>query len=359
MLNISQNQALKRWGTLPEILRESILSSYNAEILWRTCQNQHLSDDKIDKVAILAGDVLMGFIHPEDFALEIKEALNINIGIADTIATEINRKIFFPLKNELEKIYQPTVPEFTGFEEEGEKGGAPVLDLKKKMADFQFKAVEDEFPKQENKIDLSKTEPVIAEKIVPVAEKIEEPVHGELVLGEKEEKKVEEPAPAISTEPLKEEGPLIIHQETEFKPLSGKLKSLGGMFNFLRDKDEFKKEEAPVKAELEIGEEIKITEEPKIIEEAKPEPVVKEAIIKKEPLKEIKVVNYGEEIEPAKETILDLSKKAESMPENLPVAEEIAEIKPEIKISKESENIEPKIEPKKESEEMIDLEMFK
>ncbi len=318
----------------------------------------------------------MGFVHPEDFASEIKEALNINIGIADIIAAEINKKIFSQFKNDLEKIYQPVSSGIENLEE----SEAPILDLRNRAEESSFKIVEDENQKQENKIDLSKE---IKKENVAIPQ-VEPVIIEKTVLSEKEEKRVEELAPAASTGPLKEEGPLIIHQETEFKPLSGKLKSLGGMFNFLRSKDEFKKEEAPVKAELEIGEEFKIAEEPKL-EEYKPEPFIKEAapeIIKeiveeKEIPKEIKVVNYGEEpepeisetsavpispvapIEPVKETILDLSKKAESMPENLPVAEEIAEIKPEIKISQEAENIEPKIEPKKESEEMIDLGMFK
>ena len=276
MVKFSQQQALTRWDTLPYNLRQAIFSDYNAEILWRVCENQHLAEDKIQKIATLTGGVLMGFIHSEDFALEIREALNINIEIADTIAAEINKKIFSQFKNDLEKIYQPASSETENIGEEEE---LPILDLRKKMEESSFKIVEDENQKQENKIDLS--EPIIIEKTE-----------------EKKEKKTEEPKV--------ENGPLIIHQEAGFKPLSGKLKSLSGMFNFLRSRDEFKKEEEPVRAELEIGAE------------------------------EIKIVNYGEE--------------------NLPVV-------PEIKLQQEPEKIEPKIEPKTEqkdeSEETIDLGMFK
>jgi len=172
-------------------------------------------------------------------------------------------------------------------------------------------------------------EPII-EKIVPALEKTEESARGGSAFGGKEEKKTED-------------GPLIIHQEVGFKPLSGKLKSLGGMFNFLRSKDEFRKEKEPVKAELEIGEEFKITEDKK--EEYKPQIKTEEST---------KVVNYSEMPE---QPIAVAS-------ENLPVTKEnLKEIKPEVEQEKK---IEEKIEEKKpeivkngKSEEMINLEDFK
>ncbi len=340
MIKISQNQALKRWGTLPDILKESIFSAYNAEILWRVCENQHLSEDKIDKVAVVTGDVLMGFLHPEDFAQEIHEALNINIEIAKAIAMEIDRKIFSPLKKELEKVYQPIVLESEEL----------VLDLKKKMADFSFKVIEDEVP-QENKIDL---------KIVSASEKPKaEPITISFETPPTESISPTEPIISIESaeknEAPKEQGPLIIHQEAGFKPLSGKLKSLGGMFNFLRSKDESKKEDAPVKAELQFGGEFEAVEEKK--EEYKPEikieeqekiekPIlgkkenfvetnIGESLVENNKISEaIKVVNYAES------PIIEHEGKIE---EN-----KIGEKKPEIGEKKESKD-----------EETLDLGMLK
>ena len=49
----------------------------------------------------------VGFIHPEDLAKEIKDALNLNPEIANSIADEIDRKIFNPIRTDLEKIYSP------------------------------------------------------------------------------------------------------------------------------------------------------------------------------------------------------------------------------------------------------------
>jgi len=346
-ITISKKQILNRWDTLPDSLKEAIFSSFNVDLIWSVGAINHLTNDKISKIAMLAGDILMGFVHLEDFAPEIRKELNINPEMANSIAAEIDRKIFSPVKKDLRSVYRPPALEFKELEEERE---TPVLNLRKKMEEFSFKIVEDENQNQENKIDLSKKikkENVEVPQVEPVIEKTEE----------KEKKKVEEPkvepasisfetpAPAASAGSSGENGPLIIHQEVGFKPLSGKLKSLGGMFNFLRSKDEFKKEEEPVKAELEIGEEFKITEDKK--EEYGPQIRVEEtASVKNEISDAVKVVNYEENIETA--------------PENLPATkEDLKEIKLEVKPEKKIEEKKPETGDNKESENMIDLGMFK
>ncbi|MFH1346960.1 MAG: hypothetical protein ABIH10_01780 [Spirochaetota bacterium] len=389
MIKFSQKQALVRWDTLPYNLRAAIFSDYNAEILWCVCENQHLTEDKIQKIATLVGGVLMGFVHSEDFASEVREALDINIEIADAIAAEINKKIFSQFKNDLERIYQPVSSEMENIGEEGE---SPVLDLRKKIEEPDFKIIEDESQEQENKIDLSKEikkEEVAPSQAEPVMEKKEE--------GKTEEPKVESasvsfetPAPAATVEPLKEEGPLIIHQEVGFKPISGKLKSLGGMFNFLRGKDEFKKENEPVKAELEIGEEIKAMKDTSVqgtrlpdgqesssevnapLERAfggkneyKPQIIKEEPILDKKVSETVKVVNYSEMPEqPITEKFevvkIPAEPAIETAPKNLPATrEDLEEIKPEAEPEKKVEEKKPEAGKSEESEEMINLEDFK
>ncbi len=107
MLKIPRQQVLERWDSLTDNLREAICSEQNADILWRVCRVQHLSEDKIGTIATLAGDVIMGFTHAEDLAKEIKNELNLNPAIAESIVSEINRKIFSSIKAELDKVYAP------------------------------------------------------------------------------------------------------------------------------------------------------------------------------------------------------------------------------------------------------------
>ena len=50
---------------------------------------------------------MMGFIHPEDAAKEIRDVLGVDIRIATSIATAINQRIFVPLRADIDKVYDP------------------------------------------------------------------------------------------------------------------------------------------------------------------------------------------------------------------------------------------------------------
>ncbi|MDP3948640.1 MAG: hypothetical protein Q8Q17_01675 [bacterium] len=96
---------------MPEILREAMSSEANSDIVWKTAENEHLPEDKIMVVSRLVGYVLMGFVHPEDLARELHDNLGIDSRIAASIAEPINKKIFQPLREELETIYSPAASE--------------------------------------------------------------------------------------------------------------------------------------------------------------------------------------------------------------------------------------------------------
>ncbi|RJP44898.1 hypothetical protein C4587_01245 [Candidatus Parcubacteria bacterium] len=111
MTTILQQQALDRWDTLPEALREALFLPQNSRALWDACEREHVPGEKIPTVARIAGLVVMGFIHPEDAAAEIRDALEINPKIAESIAKTLIMKIFSPLRTELDKIYSPPTKE--------------------------------------------------------------------------------------------------------------------------------------------------------------------------------------------------------------------------------------------------------
>ena len=89
----------ERWDTLPQNLKEAIFSPANADIIWKFCENNHVTEEKIRVIATVGGDVLMGFLHPdpEDVAREIEERAKIPKPLALDIARELERKIFLPL----------------------------------------------------------------------------------------------------------------------------------------------------------------------------------------------------------------------------------------------------------------------
>ncbi len=107
MTTISKDQALRRWDTLPQNLRETLTSENSSAIVWKVSEGEHIPPGKIYTVAKVAGWVLMGFLHPQDAERELHEQLGINPQIATSIANALDTRIFSPLKNDLEKIYAP------------------------------------------------------------------------------------------------------------------------------------------------------------------------------------------------------------------------------------------------------------
>jgi len=258
MLKVSQQQVINRWDSLPDNIREALSSEQNANILWRICEIQHIPKEKIYTIATLVGDIILGFIHSEDLAQEIQKDLNLNSEIANSIAAEIDRKIFALIRADLEKVYQPPTEE--------------ILDLRAKVEP----PTEVEMPKAE--------EP----KVVPVEEKIQSKPE------EIQSKEVQPPEvkPQFGeVEPPKigvgEAEPLIIHKEAEFKPLAETKKSLGGLFGFLRKGKKEEEKISPVKAQVEIGIDTKLHEiEHEITRKESPTP-------SPEPPK-VRVVHYTE-----------------------------------------------------------------
>jgi len=241
MLKISKKQLITRYDTLPDNLKEALFSEFNTNLLWKICEDQHLSKDKILTIATLVGDVILGFVAADDLGAEIRKELGLIPELANSIAAEIDRKIFAPIRSDLEKVYAPPLPETpaAGPQEE-------VLDLRKKEIEEREKETEEKVKeKTEKKIEKEATteEP----KLISIEEK-------------KEEIKTEEIKPLTE---LPTEGPVLIHKEAEIKPLAKTKKSLGGLFGFLiREKEE---KISPVKAQVEIyTEEARSTRESEI-----------------------------------------------------------------------------------------------
>ncbi len=370
MINISQQQKLDRWDTLPDNLKEALFSEQNSNILWRVCEGQHLPVDKIPRVAVITGYIILGFIHAEDLAKEIKNELNINQEIANIIALEVDRKIFGPIRSDLEKVYSMPVEE--------KEIEMETLDLRAKAQALEVSEVKS----------AGVTAPAAeAPKIIP------------------EEKPEAAKAPEISPAPaIQADGPMIIHKEAEFKPLSESKKSLGGLFGFLRKDREQKPETmTAAKVQVELGSQSSgVSKEGQQPEKPEPSKVAKTEIPK------VRVVHYTEfpvatspfpvEGEKPKEVIqpdsLQTEKKEVRSPENLPTnlpteikitsppeviiekkitpeekqsnkivpaqTLDLRQVSPEIKPTPEKPSVEsPKTSLAKSEDEIIDLGMFK
>ena len=107
MLTLSKTQLGQRWDTLPPILRDALFSEANGDFIYRTCETEHVPKEKIYDVLGISGYVLMGFLHPEDLALELKDALGLDPQTAGTISQAIDSRIYTPLRDEINKVFAP------------------------------------------------------------------------------------------------------------------------------------------------------------------------------------------------------------------------------------------------------------
>ncbi len=88
-------------------MKDEIVSEPNADFIWRTCEDEHLPENKKRGVVKIAGYVFFGFLHPGDFARELKDALQLNPQAAEVIAKAVNERVFNPIKDDLSRSYAP------------------------------------------------------------------------------------------------------------------------------------------------------------------------------------------------------------------------------------------------------------
>lgn len=81
---------------LPEELKEAIFSEKTALAVWDICEKNEV--EETDVVAKYVGQVLMGLLLPEDFAGVLEKELKLKKEAAGAMAQEINRLVFYPVK---------------------------------------------------------------------------------------------------------------------------------------------------------------------------------------------------------------------------------------------------------------------
>ncbi len=107
--SLTEQELNRRFDSLPDKLKEALTSERNTRIVHQICDNNRIIDgEKRLMIEQLVGLVMLGIIHYYDMGLGIDEALSVNNPkFSNSIADEINIKIFSPIKNELENNYHP------------------------------------------------------------------------------------------------------------------------------------------------------------------------------------------------------------------------------------------------------------
>ncbi len=235
---LTEQQLQKKHDSLPDKLKELLTSENTIETVRQISRSHYLDEERSLIFEQLIGLVILGFLSVEELSQEIQKNLLLNPKHASELANDINRKIFEPIKSDLEKNYNPVMelPETKPTIKPG-----PEAKVEKEIA---FKPAEprpEAAPKPIEITELPKTAGLPKTEVQPTKAK-----------------------PNIPPTPIPTEKPFIIHQETKAKAVTERNKTLMPTMGWFR-KESSKAPESPIKVELEtFGPKIEEKKEPAI-----------------------------------------------------------------------------------------------
>lgn len=104
---ITKEKFWQIYNTLPEDLQDALFSEDIGETISYIFKRQGVKNDDAESfICDKTGDTFLGILPPEVFAQEIKKILNVSPEAADKVIGDINERIFYPLKDSLEKLYK-------------------------------------------------------------------------------------------------------------------------------------------------------------------------------------------------------------------------------------------------------------
>lgn len=100
-----KDQLWKIYEKLPEGLREAIFSPETADTIDNICKRNQIPENQVSEIAKYTGRVLSGLLPPNEFEKALVSEVKLKNGTAKNVAREISRFVFFPVKEELSKLY--------------------------------------------------------------------------------------------------------------------------------------------------------------------------------------------------------------------------------------------------------------
>jgi len=105
MANYTYEQLQERFKSLPEAVQDALTSVETVDIMTDIEQKFKLHIDQIGVLAEEAGALMLGFSKPADFIPTIALKMRIPQIQARSIATELNEKLFTPIKEHLKEVH--------------------------------------------------------------------------------------------------------------------------------------------------------------------------------------------------------------------------------------------------------------
>ncbi|MBI2639703.1 MAG: hypothetical protein HYW90_02305 [Candidatus Sungbacteria bacterium] len=103
--NITEETILTRYESLPEDLKQALMGVETAGELYKIGKNANLSVEKIGRLAEEVGLIILGLTPSQNFISDLKQMLEVPQEKAEEVASEVNTRIFLPIRESLKRLH--------------------------------------------------------------------------------------------------------------------------------------------------------------------------------------------------------------------------------------------------------------
>ena len=128
MPEYTREQLAKLYKGLPQELKDWIGSEDANDAIYQILKENDVLDEKCEQISILTRNILLGLLPMENFEETIEKEVGLKKDLAEKISHEINRFVFFPVKNILNSLYK--IESAEGAQKQAENLGIPVPETK-------------------------------------------------------------------------------------------------------------------------------------------------------------------------------------------------------------------------------------
>jgi len=109
MAEYTKEQLAKLLIELPEDIKEILTANETQDVVLKVLEENNILDERATRISALIRNVLFGLLPPEDFKESLKKELGLKDDVVKRMFHEINRFVFFPVKQSLASLYKVEV----------------------------------------------------------------------------------------------------------------------------------------------------------------------------------------------------------------------------------------------------------
>jgi hypothetical protein len=106
MASYSAEDAKKRYEKLPPEIKGLLYTPGMSFTIQQIGQKNKLHLDQIDTLNTETGQLMLGFVEPKDFPIELAEMLRVDRIQADAIVQDVNDMLLAPIRESMKKVYE-------------------------------------------------------------------------------------------------------------------------------------------------------------------------------------------------------------------------------------------------------------